>query len=641
VGGVVASRRPTNPVGWLFAAGAATFAFMAFGTEYATYGLVTRPGSLPGALALAWFQALLVVPAVVSILVLVPLFFPDGRLVSPRWRPVVWLTAGWAILEAAVLAVRPGELHGIPAVDNPLGIASLHPLIEFMDDFSLAIWLAILVAASASLAVRLRRSATEERQQVKWLAYAVAGWILLVLLTYPAEALGPTAGRAAHLGVALAFAGIPVAAGLAVLRYRLYDIDPIINRTLVYGVLTVGVAGVYVLVVGYLAAVFHVRDHLAVSLLSTGLVALLFQPMRERLQRGVNRLMYGERDQPYRVLSRLGQSLEATLAPDETLQAIVRTVTEALKLPYAAIGLRHEDGIVVAAATGRPVASPLRLPLVYQGEPVGELLLGLRAGEGALSPADRRLLEDLARQAGAAVHAVRLTADLQRSRERLVTAREAERRRLRHDLHDGLGPALASVSLQLAAARNLVADKPDAVAILTGVKAQLQDAVAEVRRLVYELRPPTLDELGLVGAIREHAARLRQGGLRVSVEAPEPLPPLPAAVEVAAYRIALEALTNVARHARAASCVVRLVVVEPGSNGGPQEHGQGGASSARALHLEIVDDGRGVGPSARAGTGLISMRERAVELGGTVVMEPADGGGTRVVARLPMAVGDD
>ena len=638
VGAVVASRRPTNPIGWLFAAGAAAFALTALASEYAIYGLVTRPGSLPGACALAWLQALLVVPVVVSMLALLPLFFPDGRLVSQRWRPVVWLTVGWSLLETGLTAFRPGKFENVPGVDNPLGIASLGPIDEILGGPSIAVWLAILVATIASLVVRLRRSAGDERQQVKWLAYALTVWVLMVLLTYPAAAIGPTAAAITELGVAISFAGIPVAAGIAILRYRLYDIDVLINRTVVYGVLTTGVAGVYVLVVGYLATVFNTRDHFAVSLLSSGLVALLFQPVRERLQSGVNRLMYGERDQPYRVLSLLGERLEATLAPDETLPAVVQTIADSLKLPYAAIGLRHEHGMAIAAATGRPLANPIRLPLVYQGEPVGELLLGPRPGEGVLSPADQRLLEDLARQAGVAVHAVRLTTDLRRSRERLVAAREEERRRLRHDLHDGLGPALASMSLQLAAVRNLVAHEPEAVEVLTQVKEQMQDAVADIRRLVYALRPPTLDELGLVGAIREHAARLSQGGLSVSVVAPEPLPSLPAAAEVAAYRITLEALTNVARHARAVSCVVRLSVIEPGGDGGSGEAGQDSVSTPRLLCLEIVDDGRGVDLSARAGAGLASMRERAAELGGTIAVERVDGGGTRVCAQLPIAV---
>lgn len=637
VGGVVSSKRHTNPIGWIFAIGGATFALMAVASEYAVYGLVTQPGSLPGALFLAWLQAVLVVPVVISLLAVMPLIFPDGHLVSPRWRPVLWLTVGWGLMEGIGIALRPGELEAIPGVANPLGTVRLRSAIELVQDISLAIWLVIIGAVCGSLVVRLRRSDAEERQQVKWLAYAVIGWVLMVLLSYPAAAIHPTAEQATEMGVAMAFAGIPIAAGIAVLRYRLYDIDVIINRTLVYGVLTLGVAGLYVLVVGYLATVFHVRDHLAVSLLSTGLVALLFQPVRDRLQHGVNRLMYGDRDEPYRVLSQLGQRLEASLAPGETLPAIVQTVTDALHLPYAAISLGHEDGRPVAAAIGQPVSNPLRLPLVYQGEPVGELLLGLRPGEASLAPADWRLLEDLARQAGAAVHAVRLTADLQRSRELMVTAREEERRRLRQDLHDGLGPTLASVSLQLAALRNQVADNPEAAATLTGVKEQIQDAVKDIRRLVYALRPPTLDELGLVGAIEEHAVRLGQGGLSVSVEVPEPLPMLPAAVEVAAYRITLEALTNVALHGHAASCIVRLSVVDA-SNGASGGQKQSTVAIDRSLCLEIVDDGWGIDPRARAGTGLVSMRERAVELGGIILIEPGVSGGTAVRAWLPFAV---
>ncbi len=270
---------------------------------------------------------------------------------------------------------------------------------------------------------------------------------------------------------------------------------------------------------------------------------------------------------------------------------------------------------------------------MYQGEQVGELILGPRTGEGVFGPTDRRLLEDLARQVGVAVHAVHLTADLQRSRERLVSAREEERRRLRHDLHDGLGPALASMSLQLAAVRNLVAENPAAVEMITDLKAQMQEAVADIRRLVYALRPPALDELGLAQAIREYAARLTQTGLKIRVEAPEPLPPLPAAVEVAAYRIVLEALTNAVRHAGARTCAIRVAVVDGGSD--PVQR-----RSARALQAEILDDGSGIHSRSSTGTGLISMRERASELGGTLVVEPVPDGGTRVCARLPLGDSD-
>jgi signal transduction histidine kinase len=423
------------------------------------------------------------------------------------------------------------------------------------------------------------------------------------------------------------------------LRHHLFDIDILINRTLVYGALTVSVVGIYVLVVGYLGALFRMaggQGNLAISALATGLVALLFQPLRGRLQRGVNRLMYGERDDPYAVLSRLGERLEATLAPEAVLPTIVETVREVFRLPYVAIYMKQDQSafkIVAESASptlrseGRAWRAPglesegLCASLIYQGETVGYIVLAPRAPGESFSPADRRLLDDLAREAGVAVHAVRLTMDLQHSRERLVTAREEERRRLRRDLHDGLGPTLASLAQRLDTAGILVPRDPDAaVALLGDLKVQVKATITDIRRLVYALRPPALDELGLVSAIGEHAAYYNESNsLRISLEAPERLPPLPAAVEVAAYRIVLEALTNVARHAHAQTCRIRLDITE-----------------APALCLEITDDGGGLPTGYRAGVGLTAMRERAVELGGECRIEPGPTRGTRVWARLPL-----
>jgi signal transduction histidine kinase len=375
-----------------------------------------------------------------------------------------------------------------------------------------------------------------------------------------------------------------------------------------------------------------VQGSLIVSLIATGLAAVMFQPLRDRLQRGVNHLMYGERDDPYAVLSRMGQRLESRLAPDAVLPAVTRTLREALKLPYAEIQLRREEGFETAAVAGDPGDDTLSLPLVYGGETVGRLVVGPRAGDEGFGPTERRLLEDLAHQIGASAHAalktdeaLRLSADLQRSRERLVEAREEERRRLRRDLHDGLGPQLSSQALTIDAVRRLMRRDPDAAEeLLLELKADAQDAVTDIRRLVYGLRPPALDDLGLLGALRESSAQYTAKGLSVSVEASESLPPLSAAVEVAAYRIAQESLSNVSRHAEAHACTVYLAIEE-----------------ASVLCLEVRDDGRGIpdpqeNASLRAGVGLTSMRERASELGGNLVVEPLPEGGTRVRARLPL-----
>ena len=349
------------------------------------------------------------------------------------------------------------------------------------------------------------------------------------LSTAALVAAGVIAGLGSwHVANALILLGVlslPVAVGIAILRHRLYDIDLLINRTLVYGGLTVGVVTIYVLVVGGLAALFHESADLWVALVATGLVALLVQPLRSTLQRRVNRLMYGE-----------------------------------------------------------------------EGRAPG----GLRS----------RLHEAFVPEA----------AELQRAHRRLVAAREEERRRLRRDLHDGLGPALAGAALKFEAAENLLASDPAAArALLEDSRTEIQHAVADVRRLVYALRPPALDELGLVKALREQAEKLGAAKRpRIEIEAPEPLPPLPAAVEVAVYRISLEAMTNAARHADAQRCVVRIAL-----NGD--------------LELEVADDGRGLPHDLHAGVGTSSMRERAEELGGSCQIEPLDGRGTRVVARLPLS----
>ena len=604
VGLIVFARGSDDPMALLVSLLLVTWGTQFPGTVLALAGL--HP-------ALGWLVALLEVfglPLLVAFFYL----FPDGRLV-PRWMigPAV-LAAGTLLL--AIFFPRLNLLTAAPVISIP---------------FTLSLFGTMLFAQI----YRYRRvSGPMERQQTKWVVFGFAVAILVFLLAILLPVLFPGYNEPGTLSAFVnttalyaAFLLMPLSIGGAILRYRLWDIDLIINRTLVYGALTAVVVGLYVLVVGGLGALLAVEGNALLSLLATGLIAVVFAPLQRRLQRGVNRLVYGERDDPYGVLSRLGQRLEATLEPQAVLPSVVQTVREALRLPYAAIALRQEDGLKIAASVGEPVPRLLRLPLAYQGEQVGELVLGPRAGEESFSPVDQRLLEDLARQAGVAVHAVSLTADLQRSRERLVTAREEERRRLRHDLHDGLGPALASMSLQLAAARNLVEDRPEVAEILATLKAQMHDAVADIRRVVYALRPPVLDELGLVAALREYAARYGgagpEAGLKVTVEAPPSLPSLSAAVEVAAYRIALEALTNVARHSGARSCTVRLSIVDG------------------ALRLEVVDNGHGLRPSTPAGTGLISMRERAQELGGTFEIEPVPGGGTTVRARLPLGETDE
>jgi signal transduction histidine kinase len=617
VGAVVISRHPNHVIGWLLCTAGLAVGLNHFSTEYAIYSLIAQPGSLPGAAVFAWFAYWTWVPAL-GLGIFLFLLFPTGRLPSSRWR---WFAgfSGIATLIGTISASLSSRQFSLGLLPNPFGFESVGDASRIVQP---TLYVLALLAVISMLG-RLRRGTEIERQQTKWFAYAAAVTFIGGLVQH---SLFPVTDVwwvwwVGFVVVAIGLLGQPVAMGIAILRYRLYDIDVVINRTLVYGTLTASVVGIYVLVVGYLGALFRTEDDLFVSLLVTGLVAVLFAPLRDRLQHAVNRLMYGERDDPYGVVSRLGERLEATLTPDAVLPTITETVREALKLPYAAITL-IENGAApsVAASTGKPVAKPMRLPLTYQSEPVGEMLLGTRGPSETFSAADRRLLEGLARQAGVAAYAVRLTTDLQRSRQRLVATREEERRRLRRNLHDGLGAQLAALNVQAGILRHLIPRDPAAAdELVVELREELRAAIADIRRLVYDLRPPALDDLGLVAALHQLADRYGAEGeqLRVSVKLPEGLPHLPAAVEVAVYRIAQEALTNVVRHARAKSCLVRLAV-------------------DKDVTMEILDDGAGIPDERISGVGLSSMRERAAELGGSCVVENIPKGGTQVLVRLPL-----
>ena len=413
-----------------------------------------------------------------------------------------------------------------------------------------------------------------------------------------------------------------MAVAIAILRHNLFDIDTLLNRALVYGALTAVVLLIYVVIVGGAGVLLQTQVNWVTAVVATGLVAVLFQPLRERLQRGVNRLMYGQRDEPFEVLADLGQRLEGTLVPGMVYPTLVETVAQTLKLPYVALDVGQDAEFQTAVSFGKPAAQTVAYPLTYQGETVGRLHVAPRGPGEPFSAADERLLRNIARQAGTAVHAAQVTADLQRSRLRLVAAREEERRRLRRDLHDGLGPSLAALHVQSGVLRRLIQTDPQqAEELLDELRGDIRATIDEVRRVAYALRPPALDQLGLVAALRAQAERgvgdAGETAVHVSIDAPV-LPPLPAAVEVAAYRIVQEALANVSHHAGAQHCRVRLAL--PG----------------RILEIEVVDDGQGLREGYQAGVGLLSMRERATELGGTCTVEALPGGGTRVAALLPL-----
>lgn len=616
VGGLISAERPGNAVGWLMATCGLCFALLDATGHYALAGL-------PFATPMAWPQTWLWVPANLSVAA-VPAFFPSGRPSSPGWRAALWALAAIAAATTALSALLPGPSHqlgwGTP-LPNPLGVPALAAVSPFVEPLTTGLMGALFLAGAAGLVRRAGRGDADERVQLKWLGYAaglagliVAGRLATGLSDGDPRSIWPITSPFWELMGTFAACLLPAAAAVAVLRHGLFDIDLVINRTLVYVLLSACVFGGYVLVVTYLGAVFRAADGLPVSVAAAGVVAVVFAPLRERLQRAVNLVMYGRRDDPYAALALLGRRLEEAAEPGAVLAAAARSVAEALRLPHVAVevagGPTHAYGV--------PSPGTVRLPLVHRGEPVGDLVLSPRPGESGLGARDRRVLADLARQTGIAVHAVRLSADLQRSRERLVAAREEERRRLRRDLHDGLGPTLAALTMRAEAVQDMVRD-PDALAMLEEIMTDARTAMADVRTLVEGLRPPALDTLGLAGAIRSHAARLP--GVEAGVEIDGSLPALPAAVEVAAYRIAAEALANARRHAGAGRVRVRL------------------GMTGDVLEVEVADEGgEPLTDGGGSGVGTASMRERAAELGGTCVIGPRPGGGTRVLARLPARI---
>ncbi len=629
LGAAVAARRPRNPIGPLFLGVSTSFVLSAWAAGLPLYAALAPHLVSPALHDLGqWLSNWIWLPAQILPVTFVFLLFPDGHLLSPRWRVVGW-AAGLSLLSLMfALAAHPGPVAEWGTLPNPYGLAGAEHLLERVITVGSALLAAGVVGSLLSIVVRFRRSRGIERAQMKWLVYAAAMILAVSVLAIPLWLSGNLANpQAMEWSITLTNVmtlSIAVAATVAIVRYRLYDIDFIINRTLVYGVMTGVVLLIYSLVVGGAGVLFGSQGNWLLTLLATGLVAVLFQPIRDRLQRGVNRLLYGQRDEPFAVLAQLGRQLEQPVTPDAVYPALVETVAQALRLPYVALEVKLAGGFHTAEAYGRPVEAPVALPLAHQGEIVGRLLVARRAPGEAFSAADERLLQNIAHQAGAAVHNANLMADLQRSRHQIVTGREEERRRLRRDLHDGLGPALAALLLQVRALRRLVADTPPAAeALADELQADIRAAIDDIRRVVHELRPPALDDLGLVPALRVMAAKIGAGGaagLRVTVNAPDDLPPLPAAVEVAAYRIIQEALTNVVHHAQARCATVSLRLDQ-------------------ALTIEVADDGLGFRSGRAGGLGLHSMRERATELGGTFSIESLAAGGMVVRATLPVEEG--
>jgi signal transduction histidine kinase len=582
--------------------------------------------------------------------------------------------------EKAFVRRHPGAIVGLYALYPTLTVVNV--LWSWGDPLAFwgrQIWLVPHVPYAVGLAVGAVTGAVHSyrtapdplaRQQAAWIAWGLTLALAPLLGLALIATVLPDVSLSDWWRIpALTFVLFPVSVAIAILRAHLWDIELVLRRTLVYGALTGAILLLYAAAVALTGLLLHAIGgaDLAVALLGAAAVAALFQPLRERVQRGVNRLLYGERESPYDAVARLGHRLAASLTSEAVLPAIVEDVARALRLPHASIWLIDEDTLRLAASAGRAPAATmtqdaaavaalrapaaelcpaddavglpfatamarmgvvLGVPLTDRGELVGVLCLAPRSPGEAFTAADRRLLRALASQAGPAVHAVQLTGALQaslaalrRSRERLIAAQEEERRRIQRDLHDGLGPTLAGMRLRLEACLDLAqGTSPRLIAELERLDALVGQASADIRRLVHDLRPAVLDQLGLVPALRQHIERFgRDTGLTVHLTADAHLA-VPPAAEVAIYRVVQEALVNVQKHARAGRVDIRL-----------GQHGEW-------LVLAIRDDGVGLtgdGHGADAGTGLRGIQERADLLGGVLEVTSQPQAGTELVVRVP------
>lgn len=545
--------------------------------------------------------------------------FPDSRFVP---RPTRWLALGWLILNIAWLfnPMLPGNAIYGPGWRAWLLVSLVH----------FGLWVGTGIIA---VIYRYRRTANSvQRQQIKWggfgLTLATLGQLYYYahdfsLFGFPNRLNLYDALAIPFVRTALSICG-PLCLGIAVMHYRLWDIDRLINRAVVYTLLTCGGIGFYSVLVTSLNLLLPQGAPPFAALIASGFVAVLFQPLYRWLQQALNRRMYGHRDEPAAALNQLALRLEATLHSEAILPAIAETIGRGFRIPFVRIEVLAAGGTTIAAGNyGSPEPPVLTMPLIYQRETIGYIALGPRAPGELFSNADKRSLGELTARASIAAYTVRVNLELGQSRERLRNALEEGRRRMRQNLHDGLGPALASQQFILATVDRLLLHDPAAAAVLLGeLREQSRTMVEDVRRMVEDLRPPALDDLGLVGAVRERIAAYSHAPLAISFQAPERMPTLPAAVEVAAYYLVMESITNVVRHAAATTCHVALRF-----NGG--------------LQVSVVDDGIGLPETYTPGIGIRSMRERVVELGGTWRITALPHGGTKISAVLPVVMNDD
>jgi signal transduction histidine kinase len=630
VGGLIATRRSDNRIGWILLLVGFSFGVSSLAQAWTDRTLVVRPGSLPFGGFSSWLAVWTWGPAILGLFTFLLLLFPDGHLPSPRWRPVLWLSwlslalmtvpmaiAAWPV--RGRLLTRLGE-SAPPSAPEAFKIAFNVQVAGILLMFLLGI------ASAVSLLLRLRRSRGDEREQLKWFAFAALVVVVVVIL------VSPLFGIPDWIQV-LAFPLIPIASAVAILKYRLYDIDVVINKTLVVGALAVFITLVYLAVVVGVGALVGAggRPNAALSIAATAIVAVAFQPLRERARRFANRVVYGRRATPYEVLSEFSGRMGESLATEDVLPRTAVIVGQGTGATRSEVWLRLGGELHLEAAwpegrsgerslrlvDGEPPSIPgaaLQVPVRHRGELLGALAIA-KPSNDPVSPAERKLVEDLAAQAGLVLRNVALISELRASRQRLVRAQDEERRKLERNLHDGAQQQLVALSVQVRLAQSMVGSDDDrARAMLDDVQTSSQAALEDLRDLARGIYPPLLADKGLAAAIE---AQARKAPVPVSVE-PDGVARYSQDVESAVYFCVLEALNNVSKYAAASHVIVRL-----------------GERDGR-IRFEVTDDGRGFDPSTATGTGLQGMADRLDAIGGEITVSSALGRGTSVTGEVPL-----
>ena len=657
IGALIAARHPRNPIGWILAAVGLNSAISFVGSEYAILGLHTAPGSLPAATFVAWFQFWPLYLALDGGLPLFFLLFPNGRLLSRRWKVVAWLAVTVAGLQAVVAIVTPGPIlgtnlgegHRFNLAMNPTGVNDWRVLLQ-TSAAALQLALPLIgIASLSALVLRFIRSRGEERQQLKWLAYA--GAVLVVSIT---PVFSGTGWVSAVGWVLLTFAldiGLPGAAAVAILKYRLYDIDPIINKSVVFAALAAFITAVYVgIVVGIGNLLGSAgQPNLTLSILATAVVAVAFQPVRDRVQRFANRLVYGKRATPYEVLSQFSDRVGSVYSSEDVLPRMATVLGDATGAARADVWIRLGDQIAPAAswpATDGPAPSPLGItgqglppapsvsrivPVRHQGELLGALSINKRPGE-AVTPVEEKLLTDLAGQAGLVMRNVRLTVDLQArlressaraaelraARQRLVAAGNVARSQLERSIQAATEPRLLSIAGRIAGARQLVQrDGAEAATVLSQLTDEANETLELLRDLARGIYPPLLIDKGPVAALQAYLKKARVP-VQLDTDREFATNRFDEQVEGAVYFCCVEALQNVAQHAGAAPTVVWL-----------------SATDGRVT-FSITDSGPGFEQQhGEPGPGLQTMTDRVRALGGSLEVRSARGAGTTVEGWIP------